>query len=438
MELILKMYRTWSMWNFLPTVILFFSWTAAITAAETIVLLKVRGDQFVDAGGHEYRLWGVNSVSFYPDHKLAEKVAENFACQGINCVRPHHMLRKSTDWNPKLPGGGLLLYQEDSTTPDHEAYDRFFYYTNELRKRGIYLLLSIGDTRLYLPDDVKIIDGGEEDNARWRKSIEELNSRPWQESHDVKKLLPLVDERAARLYETYIDRLMGTVNPYSGKRFADDPQVLTVELLNEFSLEYAVICRNRLPEYQKERFQAEWARFAESRGLQAGDVFNVHEPDAVQAWGEFLQRLEKRFIDRMTAKLRTLGYRGAVLYSNLWRGEKASLLAAEKTTRSKIMPMWIPVSEICRISSMRRPRAELPESLTFSANSISANMAAVWKARRKSGHCCHRRPPPGGRFITGPAWCGSPGATAAARSTATAGPRSRHARRNSTIWSATR
>ena len=330
MELILKMYRTRNMWNFLPTLILLLSWMTTVAAAETIVPLKVRGSQFVDAEGRIHRLWGVNSVSFYPDHKLAEKVAENFARLGINCVRPHHMLRKSTDWNPKLPGGGLLLYQEDSTTPDREAYDRFFYYTNELRKRGIYLLLSLGDTRLYLPDDVKIIDGGKEDNARWRKSIEELNSRPWQESHDVKKLLPLIDERAARLYETYIDRLMGTVNPYSGKRFADDPQVLTVELLNEFSLEYSIICRNRFPEYQKERFQTEWARFAKSRGLPAGDIFELREPTAVQARGEFLQKLEKRFIDRMTAKLRTLGYQGAVLYSNLWRGEKASLLAAEK------------------------------------------------------------------------------------------------------------
>lgn len=117
----------------------------AVTAVEPVPL-RARGDDFVDPAGKTVKLWGVNLVAFYPDRQTAAATAKNLASLGVNCVRPHHMLRPSGDWNPGMVSGALMDYRRDSMTPDPAAWDRFFFLTNELRRNGIYLLLSIGDT----------------------------------------------------------------------------------------------------------------------------------------------------------------------------------------------------------------------------------------------------------------------------------------------------
>ncbi len=307
--------------------ITFMSFILAAVTAE-LPPLKAAGDQFADVDGNAVRLWGVNLVALYPDHATADKLAANLAGLGINAVRPHHMLRPSNDWNPDMPGGSLSLYQRDSQTPDPEAWDRFFYLTNALRQKGIYLLLAIGDSRSYQPGDWTVMDNGNEDNAAWRKAMEDLESRDWKAAIDVRKMLPLVDERAARIVENYARKLLTTDNPYSKKRFATDPQVVTVELLNEFSLDYTIICKNRLPEYQMKQVVKEWARFAAGKGVDPGDFMAPVTPAQIQTRGEFFEMLERRFIDRMQKVIRECGYRGSIIYSNLWRGESASKLSA--------------------------------------------------------------------------------------------------------------
>ena len=272
--------------------------TLAATAAEPVPL-KAQGDNFVDPAGKPVKLWGVNLVAFYPDRPTAAATAKNLASLGINCARPHHMLRPSGDWNPGMASGALMDYRSDSMTPAPEAWDRFFFLTNELRKNGIYLLLSVGDTRHYRPDDVKVLDGGEADNLAWRKSVEEMNRRHWKEAIDARKMMPLFDERAARVVENYARRLLTAVNPYSGRKFADDPQLLTVELLNEFALDYVVICNNRLPEYQHRELTAQWEAYLKKHGAAPCDFFTVKAPEQVRLRADFMRETQTRYFRRL-------------------------------------------------------------------------------------------------------------------------------------------
>lgn len=300
----------------------------AVTAVEPVPL-RARGDDFVDPAGKTVKLWGVNLVAFYPDRQTAAATAKNLASLGVNCVRPHHMLRPSGDWNPGMVSGALMDYRRDSMTPDPAAWDRFFFLTNELRRNGIYLLLSIGDTRHYRPDDVSVLDGGEADNLAWRKSVEEMNRRHWKAAIDARKMMPLFDERAARVVERYARRLLTTVNPYSGRRFADDPQLLTVELLNEFALDYVVICNNRLPEYQHRELSARWEACLKKHGVPPCDFYTVKSPELVKLRADFMREAQIRYFRRLEKVIRDCGYRGSILFSNLWEGEPAARLNAE-------------------------------------------------------------------------------------------------------------
>lgn len=295
---------------------------ASLVAADLPPLIP-RGDDFVTPDGVPVRLWGVNLSAFYPDHALAQKTAQNLRSLNINCVRPHHLLRPSKDWNWSMTGGALSDYVKDSQTPDPEAWDRFLYLCSELRQNGIYLMLSLGDTRTYLPGDWQVWDNGPADNEAWQKSIDELNCRDWRDAIDVRKGLPLVDERAARVMERYIKQLLTAPNPYSKTTFAADSQVVTVELLNEFSLEYLIVCKNRFPEYQEKILLAEWRKFAGEHNVDPGDFYEPKNELQIETRGRFSHSLEQRFFDRMSKVVRATGYRGSIIYSNLFEGENA-------------------------------------------------------------------------------------------------------------------
>jgi len=301
-----------------------FGWLLAVSLiAAELPSLAPRGDDFVTPDGTGVKLWGVNLIAFYPDHALAQKTAQNLRSIGINCARPHHLLRPSKDWNWSMTSGALSDYVKDSQTPDPEAWDRFFYLCSELRQNGIYLMLPIDSTRTYLPGDWRVWDNGQADNEEWQKSMEELNRRDWRYAIDVRKGLPLIDERAARVMERYIKELLTAKNPYGKTTFAADSQVVTVELINEFSLDYLIVCKNRFPEYQEKMFVAAWQTFAREHNVEPGDLYQPQSEEQIQTRGLFFRQLEQRFFDRMSNVIRSTGYHGSIIYSNLFEGEKA-------------------------------------------------------------------------------------------------------------------
>ena len=284
-------------------------------------MLKINGEQFVDPSGHPVKFWGVNLVACYPLHSRADALAENLADLQINLVRPHHDLRPSGDWNPGMVSGALLRYRDNSREFDTEALDRFDYLNAALRKKGIYLALSTHWTRRYLPGDVDILKKDDKDNAAWRAALKELDGWGWKMNFEVYKMLPSIDERAALIDVEFVKNFLTHVNPYTGVAYGADPQVLTIEVRNEASFEYGIICGAHFPAYMQAELTRRWNAYAAEEGIQPGDIYKPADEKARSVRGKFLKKLDEDYFNRIKAAVRATGCKAAITYSNLWRGD---------------------------------------------------------------------------------------------------------------------
>lgn len=290
--------------------------------------LTIQGQDFVDAAGKPVKFWGVNLVGLYPKHSVSDALAANLVGMQVNLVRPHHNLRPSSDWNPSMTSGALLTYKGNSREFDPVALDRFDYLNAALKKQGIYLALSVNWTRRYLPDDFDIVAGGKQERTEWMAAMKELNSWPWKKAFDVYKMLPVVDERAALLNVEFLKKFLAHVNPYTGVPYAKDPQVLSFEVMNEASTEYAVICGNRLPAHWEAKLLEKWSVYAKAAGIEPGDLYKPADPKAKEVRAKFLNKLDEEYFERIKKVVREAGCSAPMTYSNLWRGENMAAMNA--------------------------------------------------------------------------------------------------------------
>jgi len=290
--------------------------------------LTVRGQDFLDPSGASVRFWGMNLVAAYPhDPAHAAGMARALADRGINLVRPHHVLRPSTDWVGGLASGSLTRYGEDSRTLDPLALQRFDLLNAALREQGIYLMFSAHWTRTFLPGDASILPG--DDASAWSEAIAELRSWPWQRSFDPIKMLPVFDERAAMVTEETLRHILTHVNPHTGLAYGRDPQILAYECVNEFTSEYTIICGNRFPPYFERKLQARWDAHATHHGLATCDLWAPPNAQAATERSHFLRQLDAAWMARVTATIRAAGVAAPVAFSNLWRGDNHLAMEAE-------------------------------------------------------------------------------------------------------------
>ncbi len=283
--------------------------------------LTVKGANYINAEGETVRFWGMNLVAAYPEHARADAIAKNLANIGINLARPHHLLRPGKDWNPDLPSAALLSYQGNSREFEPIALDRFDYLNAALKKRGVYLAFSAHFTRAYLTGDVDVLKTDDDDRNAWMSALAEMNGWPSKQSFDLRKLLPVVDERAALLNEEFVRNLLNHRNPYTGLTYAEDQQVIAFEMVNEHALEYAIICQNRLPDYWQKRLEKRWHDYAAAAGVDGGDIYKPSTPEAVALREKFLTGLDEAYFLRIGKVIRATGSAAPLTYSNLWRGD---------------------------------------------------------------------------------------------------------------------
>ncbi|WFB36858.1 hypothetical protein P3T73_03665 [Kiritimatiellota bacterium B12222] len=288
--------------------------------------LTIQGAHFVNADDEVVRFWGVNLCAVYPTKEQAEGLADELSDRQINLVRPHHMLRNSKDWVHGIPGGAMLTYKDTSRELDMEAMDRFDYLNARLREKGIYLAMSTHFTRNFMPGDVGILETTPEDEAAWAEGIEELRSWHWKKSFDPIKMLPVIDERCALLSEEFITNVLNHENPYTGLSYGEDPQVLTMEVINEFSSEYAIICHNKFPEYFQNKLTEKWESFCREAGVEeAGDIYKPTTQQLITLRAQFLRKLDEDYFLRMQATLNKVAQREIPLtFSNLFRSDNAA------------------------------------------------------------------------------------------------------------------
>jgi hypothetical protein len=287
--------------------------------------VRVQGDRFVlSDSGRQVRFWGTNLCfgGCFPPHDVADRMARRLACLGVNCVRFHHMDNAAYPrgiWDGA--GGGRDLAH---TTLHREALDRLDYLIAQLKAHGVYANLNLHVSREYSPRDGFPAVGEGEKVPDYGKGVDNFFPRCIEEQ-----------KRYARL-------LLGHVNYYTGKAYAEEPAVAMVEISNEDGLVWAW-CGGRLdalPRAYVDELEAQWNQWLLRR---------YGSTDALrEAWGGAEEPVSSEELLRSPAaggRLQTLG--GAVARMEdvtAPDGQAGRLIAVTKAspTRWHVQHLWGP------------------------------------------------------------------------------------------------
>uniref|UniRef100_UPI0035C9BCC5 hypothetical protein n=1 Tax=uncultured Sphingomonas sp. TaxID=158754 RepID=UPI0035C9BCC5 len=185
--------------------------------------------------GKRFRCWGVNLTGWangsaeIPDHKAAETYAAALARLGVNCVRLHFLDRPDTQLPIRNEGAVLSATAGPFTHPprglirgdlpdsqhfDAGQLDRLDYWIAQLKRNGIYADFNLNVGRVFKPGD------GVPDATL---------IAPF-------KGFTYFGPELIALQKDYARQLLDHKNAYTGLRYADDPAVALVEVVNENSL----------------------------------------------------------------------------------------------------------------------------------------------------------------------------------------------------------
>lgn len=172
--------------------------------------------------GERWRMWALNVCTDnpLPPMEYAPIVARRLAKYAVNCVRLHAIDHR---W-PK----GIIMRRSDGqqstwnsgpdpdTTRalDPEGLARLDWFVYCCKNEGIYVDLNLNVARRFTDAD-GVVDA---EQVRWGKA------------------LTYFDERLIALQKEYARQLLDHVNPFTGVRYADEPAVCLVEIVNENSL----------------------------------------------------------------------------------------------------------------------------------------------------------------------------------------------------------
>jgi hypothetical protein len=173
------------------------------------------------------RFWGVNLTTgaCFPVKTKAAGIAARMRKMGINLVRFHHMDNPWTDNN-----GTIFLRQSGNTRDFNPAtLDRLFYFITQLKKNGIYVNMNLHVSRTFLPGDGVV----------FADSI-----------LDFGKAVTMFDPLLISLQKEYAQKLLSTINPYTGLSLSEDPVLGMVEITNENTL-YGFWKDNRLAPFSE-------------------------------------------------------------------------------------------------------------------------------------------------------------------------------------------
>ena len=167
-------------------------------------------DGHFHVGQNRIRFYGFNipfGCPFSPKPD-AELIAERLAHAGVNFARIH-----AVDGRPHAGAPLLIDYTKGTSTRiDPHQWDKLDYMLHCLEQRGIYLQLDLFCYRGFLPADGLDYP---DDLMKYFKQAAVYN------------------RRLMELQKEYATRYLTHVNPYTGKRYLDDPGVALVQVMNE-------------------------------------------------------------------------------------------------------------------------------------------------------------------------------------------------------------
>ena len=223
--------------------------------------IRIAGGHFVTGNGRRWRMWGVNMTFGDPMPSMTEApvIARRLAKFGFNCVRLHHIDRRWPNgviirrMGPEPDPSWLGRDREPTRSLDPEALARMDYFVYCCKQEGIYTDLNLNVSRLFTEGDgVK--------QAEWL---------------GYGKAVTYFDPQLLHLQKEYAAQLLGHINPFTGNRYADEPAVALVELVNENSI-LESWTRGRLRGQQRVPFGT-W-----------GDIPSTYAEDLDRLWNDWL------------------------------------------------------------------------------------------------------------------------------------------------------
>lgn len=165
------------------------------------------GDRFVDGSGREIRFIGTNigMTGCFPDHKSADRLAEELTRYGINIVRMHYVSHRT-------PANG---YPTPDSFIEPVQLERFDYLIAKLKENGIYIYFQLNIARKF-----GRVNG-----------FENAHLLPY-----YKNGVDNVDDRMIEFQKRFHDEILNHVNPYTGIAYKDEPAISMMELANENSI----------------------------------------------------------------------------------------------------------------------------------------------------------------------------------------------------------
>lgn len=191
--------------------------------------------------GSPARFFGVNLVGAgaLPAVERAALVADGIVARGYDMVRLHHIDTEQALLNPKRGTGA-----EPTLRP--EVLDRMDKLNAELSARGVYQFVEMWTLRAF----------------RAGEGVQHPENVPGGHKY-VSYLWP----EWRRAQKEWFRAVYGRTNPYTGKKYADDPLVAVVEITNEDSLivGWSGGAIEKLPAPHRRRLDELWTGFLRKR-----------------------------------------------------------------------------------------------------------------------------------------------------------------------------
>jgi hypothetical protein len=264
--------------------------------------------EFERKPGTPQRFYGVNLCfsANYLEPEQSARLAARLARTGYNTLRLHHY------------DGGLVEGSKDGTTLNPGQLARLDALVAACITNGIYITTDLFVSR----------------SVPWRAIGVEREGKI--EMNMYKMLVP-VHEGAWSNLKAFTQQLLTHVNPRTGRRYADEPALAWLSIINEGNFGNYLGEMRQIPEWQKA--WAAWLADKQAKEAQAYAGIPATLPGSLYdrnrhttAFILFLKDMETRMITRVKAFLRDeLGCRALVTNSNAWTNH-----ASDQVSRSEL------------------------------------------------------------------------------------------------------